>query len=373
MSNKLIQGAGYGLEAARWNYFPTPSVSMSHSGNNMQTVFSLSQPIWTGGKLSSATRTAKIESQRAIYAKDEQVYNLIANYFTALSTYLVAQEKITVLNNNRQQLTELMQMLSRMVNAGVASNVDKTLLRSKVSAIYSDLTITKARRNAAKIQLELLTSKKITCTIKFDYDGLDHAGKINPTTPLAVLVDDLKSTHPVLRVEAKNIALAQEAVKLANAQIYPNLMLVAEHKRGSLRNPLVGDDNIIYLTFSASIGAGLSSLTNIDKAKVAVWQAQFEKDAKTKLLVDQLIIMHIDFVSFKTHSKIVHKNIITINKVYQSYKRQFLANKKQWVEVVNVLAELNAAKITATQLDTKAKLLEYKIALLSGRLDLNDL
>ncbi|MEA2018841.1 MAG: TolC family protein, partial [Campylobacterota bacterium] len=131
MSKDVIKGADYQLDSAKWGYYPTPSVDVSGtSSSKRQITARLDQPLWTGGRLDAAYDKAKAQKNEALHSYDENQYKLIENYINTLKNYLEAQQKIKVLNENKKQFNSLMEMLDRMIDAGVSSQTDKNLLSS---------------------------------------------------------------------------------------------------------------------------------------------------------------------------------------------------------------------------------------------------
>ena len=75
MQQALASAAGIDVDSARWQYFPTPSVSMERANSTNDpalvnrddpvTTVRLSQPIWTGGKLgANVTRATELKQSK---------------------------------------------------------------------------------------------------------------------------------------------------------------------------------------------------------------------------------------------------------------------------------------------------------------------
>jgi adhesin transport system outer membrane protein len=64
-----LQGAQAGVDSARWQYYPTPSVSVEtaaasaadrlYQGDRLVSTLRLQQPLWSGGRLSAGTDKAE--------------------------------------------------------------------------------------------------------------------------------------------------------------------------------------------------------------------------------------------------------------------------------------------------------------------------
>lgn len=367
MSKDVIKGAEFQVDSAKWGYYPTPSLDISGtSASKRQTTFRLDQPIWTGGKLDSAYDKAKAQKDEALHSYDENQYKLIENYLNTLKNYLQAQQKIKVLNENKKQFNTLMEMLDRMITAGVSSQTDKDLLNSRLANVYSDLVITKAQLKVSKIQFEILTGKQIDCNIDFKYKQI-----FADTIIIEKLIDNILEFHPALKMLDSKIKSAQAEVSNSKSTLWPSLILRAEHISGTIYDEVEPEsENLIYLTLNISTGAGISALSNINKSKVNVSKVRYEKLSKQKELIDSLMNDYTNYISANSHKKIVEKNIVTSMKIYESNQRLFSSQDKKWLDVVNSLSELNKQKISESKLLVDSKILEYKIALKTGRISL---
>ena len=367
MSKKLIEGAEFSEESAFWGYFPSPSVDVSFkSADEKQTTFRLDQPLWTGGKLDAAYEKAKAEKNEAKNSYDENQYKLIDTYLSSLKEYVLSQEKIKVLQENKQQFLELRKMLERMMKAGVLSQTDKDLLNSRISTLYADLVVTKAKLKIAKLQFEILTGRVIPCAINLDYKKV-----LNLTTPIEHYINELLETHPSLKIMDAKIRSAVSDIDTSKSTLWPNLVLRAEHRSGTIYDETEPtSENLVYVALTISTGGGLSALSDINKAKVNVSKVKYEKLNKEKELIDELMNDYTNFITVNAQKKIVDKNIQTQTKLYESNKRLFLSQQKKWLDVVNTLSELNKQKISFTKLREESKILEYKIALKTGKISL---
>jgi len=372
VARKSIEGAQFEVDSASWGYYPSPSVDYSlKSSDKNQITARLEQPIWTGGKLDSIYDKAKATQKEASYELEQNRYKLISNYAETLKEYLKANKKITVLNHNKKEFYQLSKMLDRFMDAGELSQTDKNLLNSRIASISSDLVITKAKHKVANIKLELLSGKKINCNINFKEQN------ILPTQlNLDHLITSLKDSHPTLKmIDAKTLAAIAE-VENAKSKLWPSLVLRGEHVQGSIyqdEGSEPEDETLVYLSLNISTGAGLSGLSNIDKAKIDIKKVKFEKNTKLKELLDVLMADYTNYITAISHEKMVEHDIKIATLIYESNARLFLSQKKSWLDLVNSLSELSKQKVKYTELQVDKQILAYKIALQVGKIDLETL
>jgi adhesin transport system outer membrane protein len=370
MSKESIKGAELEVDIAKWGYYPTPSIDYSvKSKDKNQYLLRAEQPLWTGGKLDASYDKAKAIQKEANFELEENRYKLIDNYLDRVKEYLRAQDKVVVLNKNKREFYKLSEMLDRFMDAGELSLSDKNLLNSRISHISSDLIITKAKHKVAKTQLEILTGKNINCNINFEYQEI-----FSTHLDVDELVKSLKDTHPTLKIMDAKILIANAEADSAKAGLLPNLVLRAEHKKGTIYDDYEpGEETIVYLSFNITTGAGLSGLSKIDKTKIETSRAKFEKNTKFKELLDILMADYTNLITASAHINMLEEDIKVAQLIFESNERLFLSEKKSWIDVVNSLAELNKQKINYAELLIDKKILQFKIGLKTGKIDLETL
>lgn len=370
MSRETIKGAQFEVDSAKWGYFPSPSIDYSvKSADKKQLVLRLDQPIWTGGKLDSAYDKATALQKEANYELDENRYKLIDNYVDALKEYLKSKDKIKVLNKNKKDFYELSKMLDRFMKAGELSLADKNLLSSRIAMISSDLIITKAKHKVSNIQLEILSGKKINCNVSFNHENI-----LAMHVDVEKLINSLQEFHPSLKMMDAKILESIAEVDNVKSKLWPSLVLRAEHVQGTIYDESDPEnETLVYFSINASTGAGLSGLSNIDKAKIAIRRAEFEKSTKVKDLLDQLMADYTNYVTAVSHIQVIEEDIKLSQLIFESNERLFLSQKKSWLDLVNSLSALSKQKIRYVELKVDRKILEYKIALTTGKIDLKTL
>lgn len=366
VSRRLIKGADLQLSSARWGYYPTPSIDISSSSSRTKTVFRLEQPLWSGGRIDAIYDKAKAQKSVALYTHNESQYKLIENYLNTLQRYLQAQGKIKILNNGKKQLDSLMTTLDRMIKVGELSKADKNLLNTRLADIHSNLVITKAEFETSKIQFEILTGRKSECGIIFE-----NAPVFGDDINIEEMVDDMLAFHPTLKILEFQIKSAQSEIVVSKSKLWPSLTLRAEHRKGALyENDIDKEENLVYLTFTMSTGAGASALSNVERSKVNVLKIKSEKLSEERQIVDKLMNNYTRFVAVKNNKEILTKDVKVAEKVYESNKRLFFMQQKKWIDTVNALTALNKKEINKLRLTAEYQVLDRMMALQTGRLSL---
>lgn len=364
-SQQMIQGAEAGVEGAKWGYFPTPSVDFSQSSGRNSATLRLDQPLWTGGKLDAALDAANARKNESEKILDETSYLLIENLIRYYRSYLQSSETLKALSEGKAQLIELKEMLERRIDSGVSSRSDAELIRSRIAQIDTEITTAQTNRELARYQIEILSGTTLTQPIEAQ-NPVKELENITAELPLKTMLE----THPSLKRADAQIQIAEAERNRAKAVIWPNLSLRAEHQNGSVYIDNATTNNVVYVALNASPGAGLSAMSNIQSAESAVLQKRFEKQTKEKELTDALIRDYNDYQSAKGRLEGIEHTIDASEKVLESYKRLFIAGKRQWLDLVNSSRELTQNKLSMAELKATMNTTTYLIALKSGKINL---
>ena len=364
-SQKMILSAKAQVESARWNYFPTPSIDFSQgtAGRRGET-YRIDQPLWTGGKIEALNDLAHAHSDEATYMLGESAYLLSEKVLSVMQTLIQADGEIKAFGKGRQELLELSKMLERRVGAGVSSEADQALVDARISQIDGDLMTARQHYEMARSQLQLLTGKKMHCSVAFKNDPL-----LKTKMSYGRMESTMLSTHPSLRKMDALVSAAKAEKKSADAVAMPNVSVRAEHYRGSLYDYETEQSNTLaYVAVSFNPGAGLSAMSDMESAKYRVMQAQDERMTREQELKDTLVKEYTNYTASVNNLKNLEYTIESTKTVLESYKRLFLAGKRQWLDLVNMSRELTMYHVNLASLRASIITSSYLLALQTGRI-----
>lgn len=363
-SRQMILGAKAGVESAKWNYFPTPSVEFSQRSGRNGTTLRLDQPLWTGGKLDAASDLALSRENEAEHSLYENAYILSERVISVLQEYIRADGEIKGFMEGKEQLESFSEMLNRRIEAGVSSESDRELLNARIAQIDSDIMMAQSRYQMSQSQLKLLTGRSHLCGIAFKEDR-----RIKQDITLEQIEETLSKNHPALKKLEARISMAQAEKKNADAVIMPNVSLRAERQQGSVYTNDIDSDTLVYVNVSYSPGAGLSSFSNMESAKYKVLQAEDELKTKERELMDIAIADYSDYRTAKSRLESVQQTIISTQNVLESYTRLFITGKRQWLDLVNISREVTQYKVSLANLKAVLIASFYRLELQMGNID----
>ena len=365
MSQEGLKGAQEGVEGAMWQYFPTPSVDYSQGANSTQTVAKLEQPLWTGGKLDANYNKALSSEKEALYTLEEKKYKLIEMILTHSQNYIQAKYSKQALNEGLTRLGSFSEMIDRKISVGLSSQSDKRLLESRLTQIKSDLISTEQKEKTALKQLSLLIGEEINA-INF----ADNLLIENISTE--ELVSKIDETNPTLARLEQKLKGAMFDIDKQEAALYPTLSVAAEHKRGNIYDENSDErNNAVYLKLQSQFGAGLSSLSNIKQAKIELQRLKYEKQTALNELIDAFWQDYNNMLVSKNKIANSKLNKELSREVFESNKRLFLADKKQWLDLVNSSKEVMDIDIALADSKVVYMISKYKVALKTGLINLN--
>ncbi len=365
-SEKIILSAQSQIEGAKWNYFPTPSVDFSQgdAGRRGQT-YRIDQPLWTGGKLDALSELAYARGDEAKYSLEESAYALTQLVLDIVQSLIQADGEIKAFEKGKKDLEGLSQMLERRVEAGVSSEADQELVSARMFQIEGDILIAKHRYDTAKKQLSLIIGKPLKCGLRFKGDSI-----LKPKYRYPSVAKKMLMTHPTLKKMNAQVAIASAEKHSADASVMPNVSLRAEHQRGSIyTNDPVNNETVAYVAISFNPGAGLSSFSNMESAKYKVLQAKDERMVKEQELKNALMNDYNAYLSTSMRLESMMQTIAASRKVMASYKRLFLAGKRQWLDLVNSSREVTQNLVQLAAFRATLITANYRLALQQGDMD----
>lgn len=352
------QAAQLGVEAAKWQYWPTPGFRVERvqggqeaSGQTDSTVgvLSLNQPLWNGGRIASGVKRAEFIALQTEAETNEARQSLALRVIQAWSDAVVASRKIEAQNQSMAAHERLLAMVGRRQAEGASSMADVALARSRIDLLQAEIELLKTQRDSAIDKLRLLTDSQI----KYENLARSHDLSALAGSDLVNLLDRAKSLSPQIQKNNYLIEVARAEVDVAKAALKPEVSLRYEHQQGSSTS-VQASKNRLFLSLNSSFGAGLSNLSGIGRAMAQLSVAQEEVSVQVQNLSEQVQLDWALTKAAKLRMNGLNSAALAGVDVLESYERQFLAGRKQWVDLMNAARE---------QAQTQSQLADAKGAL----------
>lgn len=365
-SNEAIKGADASLDSAFWQYFPTPSVGLSRNGRASQTSAKLEQPIWAGGRIDATYNQALASKNEALFDLDEKKRKLLETILTHTQNYIDARYSKEALMEGLTRLEGFSEMINRKIGAGVASLSDKRLLQARITQIKTDIISNQFKEEISLKQLSILMGEeidKINFKDKFSLEDMDKNELLKKVT----LYD------PTLAKVEEQIKIAGYEIEKQEANLYPSLSVSAEHITGNIYDEKSNTkDNVVYLKLQSTFGAGLSLFSNIEQAKIKQQKLKYDKLSYESELANIFWQDYNNMMVSKSKISNYDVNKELSNDVFESNKRLFLADKKQWLDLVNSSKELMDIDISSASTKVMYMISKYKVAIRTGLINIDN-
>ncbi|NBS09205.1 MAG: TolC family protein [Betaproteobacteria bacterium] len=371
MQQALASAAGVDVDSARWQYFPTPSLSVERANatndpalvnrDDPVSTLRISQPIWTGGKLGANVTRANELKQSKEASVLEARQQLALRVLQAYTDWQLAHLRGKAFEDSLQGQSKLLEQVQRRLSAGAATEADVLLSKSRIESTQADLYGIESQKAAALARLSELLARRIQST--------ELSAALSP--PLPVEGDDslwmgkVQSNSPsVQRLQAQ--ALATEAeVSAARADMYPQLSLRFERQHGSFTYLNYGTVDRVYLSVSSQVGAGLSTFTQQQSAQLRLTAAQTEVENERQNLNEQVRNDLTLYRNLSVRIPSLNNALQSTRLIQEAWERQFLAGRKSWLEVMNAVREIQQAESQLIEAQTNQMQLSWRLTILA--------
>lgn len=357
-AESLIKAANFDLKGAKWLRFPSLTVealgatrgSANSSQDGMVLNAVVEQPIWAGGRVSAAIDRAKAQLfvQRA--AVDEAARDIVLRVVQAYFDVVAGTRRVEILKDVLLQHRALADTIARRVDQQISPRSDLDLARARGAQAEQQMALARAQREGGLSALvELVGTNSVTIGDMPKYDAMLHHPAREGAVEQAVLCDPRATRFSALA----EVARAEQ--RSAKAALMPQLV-------GQLSsNEVLGQR--VGVALRAQTGNGLSQAA---AARGAGERALASQEAISGAQRDLREALRLDFVNNSAVRDRIESSATAADsslQVIESYKRQFIAGRRTWLDVMNALQEYTNNRLAVIDAQTAAQLTAVRIAL----------
>lgn len=353
-----IRAAGYDVRGAKWLRFPSltvealaitkGSVNAAQDGTVLNAV--IEQPIWAGGRIGAAIDRAKAQLLVQRAGLDEVARDLSLRVVQAYFEIAAAARRTEILKDALARHRELSDTIGRRVEQQISPRSDLDLAMARAAQIEQQLALAQAQRSGAVNTLSELTgdANMLLGDVPAYDPALHHPSEVGAVAK--ALACDPRSA----RLSAESV-VARAEQKSAKAALLPQLI-------GQLSsNEVLGER--VGLALRAQTGNGLSQAA---AAQGAGERAQASEQAIVSAQRELREALRLDFVNNSAARQRIGSAATAATSslfVVESYKRQFIAGRRTWLDVMNALQESTNMRLATVDSETSAQLTTARIAL----------
>jgi len=290
--------------------------------NNYTSKITLTQPLFTWGKIYQINKQAKLNYELVEYEYKKTKNEVIFNIKQAVYSVLLAQKFNEIANEAVKVMERHYEVIQSFYKEGKVSNVD-------VSRV--EVQLVNAKTNKIKSDNSLKLSKKYLFNLINLTESNDY--QIQGTleyTPLNLNLDELFKIAIENRVEIKQIELqktiANSFLSLTKSELRPDLSFIYNYQ---YQKPYYFEDEwksnwnaILLLNFP--LFTGLKNLSKSNQIKSQIEQIDITKDQLEKMIKLEVEKAYLNLIESKdrieaqqTNVKLAKENLDSIQKRYE--------------------------------------------------------
>jgi outer membrane protein len=285
-----VDQARYQLKQAMAGLWPTLGYEFYRARNSQSEMefnadykgLTLSQNLYTGGKLSASIKQAQLRLENALGDNRQVKQQLTNDVKQAYYQMWLALQKLTVAQASYDNMGKHFSNVEKKYQEGMIPKID--LLQAEVNwrKLKPEVIATRNEVALCRSNLALLIGKQAEQALMIELDSLMQ---ITPQTVTATFDNNLETAYrerPELRQMTNNIEFAKLGVVIARADYYPTLALSGsnEGKKNDL-SPEWSTTWALTVDLSGTLFNGFATQANVASTKVEV-QKQLSKEKQLK-------------------------------------------------------------------------------------------
>ena len=364
-----LQSAQSGLDSARWQFYPTPSIAVeqahtastdpSYRGDNRVATLRLQQPLYTGGRLSASMDKAKASLEIGQSALEEVEQQLGLRVVQAYGEWMSAHLKTQAQEKSVSTHIRLSEQVKRRISVGISADSDLVLAMARLESVHAESQASRTQGEMALARLNQLLGSPVDIT---NLTALLAPARELPSDSQVLLAQALEKSPAIQKAKAQ--ARVQEAVVLERrAELSPEVYLRLERQYGNFNLPNSSPENRLFFGLSSRFGAGLSSLTNVEAARTQHQAALADIEVQSRNVAEQVLTDQALALSSARRLQAVQAALNANADVSASYDRQFLAGRKTWIDVMNAARELTQTEMQLADLQASLVAVSWRLAI----------
>lgn len=356
------------LGRQRW---PSMSVTTESNTGNARSAptkaVQLQQTLWDFGRLSARIAEAEAAADVSAINVHLQQQDLFLQIVNAWQSMQAGRERIKVAEGALGRLKAYKAQMLRRVKAEVSPRIDLELVDARLLQTEVELMAAKTSMQVALTRLE-------------QYTGLSQLqSRFTTAPPMPNLKETVAFSNLLHETDWHSVASSGPSVAKARAQLkqiqqklegkkseaWPQLYARAYKPLGA---STTGTDNstTTFIGLSYTPGAGFVTLAEATALGTRVSGAQLSIDTATLEMQQTLQSDHEEYANARLRIGALEKSVEGSDLVLVSYKRQFEAGKKTWIDLLNAVREL--AQNEYSLADAKASMMGsmYRLQLRMG-------
>ena len=361
------------IRAAKLSLLPTPSITSEYGEDDFNSQIRVRQPLWTGGRLTASVNQSIFNNKAATERIYEQQNQVAKNTIEAWQSYIQAVARQRIHLDSLDQLNEFEQMMQRRVDQGVSARIELDLATNRILQEQNAYQAAVEQQRIATARLEQIIGQPLPQTRISDIKTLTEQAKRQAVNFEDMAFNQASFYNPTVVKEHFQIESAKQEVAVQRAARYPTFFAQYEHsyyEDNNNRNDLDDrDDGIFSIGLTYDPGAGFSNFASARASQAQVNSLIQSQQASRRRVLEEIQIQYQQFVSARDRETSLVAAAAGAQIVVNSYRRQFIAGRKSWLEVLNAVREHNEYQVQLVQARADMLGAFYKLQVDFGLMD----
>jgi adhesin transport system outer membrane protein len=324
------------------------------TGSGLGSQIVLDQPVFSFGKIGATIERAKAQRTVREAEVDELSLNVALDTIDAYFGIARLAKRQAILEASLGEHQLLVDSIGRRVAQEVSPQSDLELAKSRTAQVEQDLALTVAQRQATVQRLYQYVGDQ-----NYDpgnvpvYDPVVH----HPD-PAGAVEQAITCSPRRLRLTAQSI-VAKAETKQARRAIFPQLSAQFAY------NDIVGARAGLAIT--AQTSGGLSNLAAADAARARETSTQLDVNTAERELRERVSGDLVENAAARRRISSSTTASSSAEAVTESFKRQFVAGRRNWLDVMNATREATSAELGTSDAEFSAMASAARILLYTCR------
>ena len=358
------------VNAARWQFYPTPSISVEAAGASSQdlsyrfgsssvTVLRLQQTLWSGGRLTAGMTKAEAGVQAGMASLDVARHDVALRVVQTYVEWYGSHLKLVALERSLETHARLRQQIARRVAQGFSPESDLILLMGRVEQLEADKAMAASRHSSALARLAVLLGRPVRSEALIQ----NIARPLEFSETSGELLARAEASSPGVARLAAQARMIEAEIDERKADLSPEVYARAERQYGNFSNANASPANRLFVGMTTRFGAGLSVLSQVDGARARYEAALADVEGARMSTRDQVVADHVAAESFKQRVGLLVSSLRTFEAISYTWNRQFVAGRKTWLDVMNSARELSQMEVQLGDVYAERLLVTWRLGI----------
>ena len=370
------------IEGSATGAYVFPDMDMMEMKMRMRGTYmaglSLTQPIYTGGKITTEHKLAHIGEEIAAEQHRMTRMDVLVEADNAYWTYIAVGRKVRMLENSHAQMDTIYRQTEAALSAGMATENDLLRIEAKRTEIYYQLQ--KVRNGADLCRMSLCR------VVGADFDTeIETADTTVIVSKPGILASDMDS-RPELHLFEKQVAAGKYQIRMARADMLPTVGLSLGYSYyGNIKLTGMADNGsgtMVPYSQKFQDGMGLAMLSvkipifhwgevrkKVRKAQYELRNAELDLQKSTKLLsieVQQAIRnMQDGYGLIRT----AEKGLLQAGENLRVMRNRYAVSMAPLTDLLDAQSQWQQAESNLIEAQTQYKIYETEYLRATGKLD----